>query len=400
MRVGIVTSWFERGAAYVSKIFKAVLEKENDVFIYARGGEEYAIGDKNWDGPHVYWGKKRISPFSSTVINKKDFYAWVKKNKIELVLFNEQHWWQPILWCKEFGLRTVAYIDYYTEETIPFFELYDALICNTKRHYSAFSWHKSAIYLPWGTNINLFKPKNQNLVNNDFVTFFHSCGWDIRRKGTDILIKAFKNSRGNGKLIIHSQNEISDPELKPIINQLEKEGRLDLIIKTTHAPGLYHLGDIYLYPTRLEGIGLTVPEALACGLGVVVPDNGPMNEFATNETAKLIPIERFSARADGYYWPKCECNLTALTEIINTLSDNPENVKSMKNNARIYAEKNLDVSQNFKELPALFKELSFKKPNEGLVNKVNAFEKRGIKIFHSTYLKYYPLFNAIRKTIK
>ena len=58
MKIGIVTTWFERGAAYVSRQFKQILEKEHDVYIYARGGEEYAIGDPNWDGDFVWWGRR------------------------------------------------------------------------------------------------------------------------------------------------------------------------------------------------------------------------------------------------------------------------------------------------------------------------------------------------------
>ena len=42
MNIGIVTTWFDRGAAQVSKQYMDVLQENNDVFIYARGGEKYA----------------------------------------------------------------------------------------------------------------------------------------------------------------------------------------------------------------------------------------------------------------------------------------------------------------------------------------------------------------------
>ena len=41
MNIGIVTTWFERGAAYVSKQYKDSLEEcGHKVFIYSRGGEK------------------------------------------------------------------------------------------------------------------------------------------------------------------------------------------------------------------------------------------------------------------------------------------------------------------------------------------------------------------------
>lgn len=400
MKIGIVTTWFERGASYVSKIFEGVLDKHNDVFIYARGGEEYGLNSKEWNKSNVHWGKRIISPFSSTVISKRDFIKWVKYHKIEVLIFNEQHWWEPVIWCKELNVKTIAYIDYYTEETVPFFGLYDALICNTKRHYSAFSWHKSAIYLPWGTDVDLFIPKKDGLVNTNFVTFFHSCGWDINRKGTDILIKAFSKSKKAQKLIIHTQNEINDNELLPIIDELILQGRLEMIVKTVHAPGLYYLGDIYVYPTRLEGIGLTVAEALSSGLGIVVPDNPPMNEFTDEFHSKLIEIERLIARKDGYYWPKCESSVDSLTNILDNLSDERDLVKSMKNNARDYATKKLDIKINFKELNNFVLKVEFLEYNEELTFKIRKFEKKGIKLFHRFYLKYYTFFNFLRNLIK
>ena len=58
MNIGIVTTWFERGAAYVSRQFMDVLSKGNNVFIYARGGEAYAIDNPKWNLPNVHWGKR------------------------------------------------------------------------------------------------------------------------------------------------------------------------------------------------------------------------------------------------------------------------------------------------------------------------------------------------------
>ena len=68
MNVGIVTTWFERGAAYVSRQYLEALRSDsnNSVYIYARGGESYARNQSEWDRDFVTWGKVNLK--SATII--------------------------------------------------------------------------------------------------------------------------------------------------------------------------------------------------------------------------------------------------------------------------------------------------------------------------------------------
>ncbi len=399
MNIGIVTTWFERGAAYVSKQFEEILEQDYNVFIYARA-EEYAIGDPNWDKKNVTWGKNIDSPFAGKVIDKKDFKKWINKNEINLILFNEQHWFQPLVWCKEWNIKTVAYIDYYTERTVHLFEVYDMLICNTERHFSVFNWHEGAVYLPWGTNTDLYKPKhnNEKLVNENEVTFFHSCGWNIERKGTRILLEAFQESTKAKKLIIHTQSQIKDESALTLIEKLKTENRLEIITGTVSAPGLFHMGDVYVYPTILEGIGLTIAEALSSGLATVVPDNGPMNEFVQDEVnGRLIKIEKCYARNDGYYWPKCIPDKNNLVEIIDDLAENKEEVIKMKTKARELAIKDLTFHKNAQILNQRMEKVKFKPVRDKVVTDINSFDNYGLKKMNKYYMYFPTFFNFLRK---
>ena len=124
MNVGIVTTWFERGAAYVSRQFKTTLEQQCNVQIYARGGEKGSDCGMDWEGPGVTRGKEPSLPFL-TAIDEADFCRWLDDRQIEVILFNEQRWWLPVLWCRRRGLKVGAYIDYYTESTVELFDAYD-----------------------------------------------------------------------------------------------------------------------------------------------------------------------------------------------------------------------------------------------------------------------------------
>lgn len=351
MNIGIVTTWFERGAAYVSKQFEEEWSLNNEIFIYARGGEKYSIGDPKWDRENVTWGKRNL--FSRpTQIDLQHFKTWIQNNNIDLILFNEQHEWEPVIASSKMNVITGAYVDYYKKETIPFFGIYDFLICNTKRHYSVFKWHPQAFYIPWGTDTHLFYPKERK-GNSQIINFFHSCGMNPLRKGTDLLLKAFDMvDRKVSKLIIHSQVDLKSffPEQKDLIDKFLREGSLELMEKTVSAPGLYHLGDVYVYPSRLEGIGLTIAEAISCGLPVIVTNEEPMSEFVqSSDAGKLVDVELYEKRVDNYYWAQSIASIDKLAEQMDYYIENKDQIKELKNGARKYAEANLNWSKNLKQ---------------------------------------------------
>lgn len=356
-RIGIVTTWFERGAGYVSRQYKEILQSEFQVFIYARGGE-YPKNDPFWNSNEITWGKK--NPIATTAVDLGDFNRWLDKNHIDIVIFNEQKWWDPIQLCNKKGILNGAYIDYYTEETIPIFGLHDFLICNTQKHFQAFEWHRGAKYISWGTDISLFSPERaKEFLKREFpelerklqnkVVFFQSVGVVPLRKGTDLLIQAFSGiDDDRAHLLLHSQISIAKtlPDLREKIDNLVEKGRLTLIEKTVSAPGLYAGGSVYVYPSRLEGIGLTVPEALSCGLPVIVPDDGPMNEFPSPDCGILVPPKKFNCRADAYYWPQNEVNPEELRRAMLEYLDGSRIVKREQKAARKHAEKVLDWNKN------------------------------------------------------
>jgi len=364
MNIGIVTTWFERGAAYVSRQYCLALERDHNVFIYARG-DKFGVSNSEWDKENVTWGKKSILPVSGAM-NLTEFKKWLKDKSIDIVFFNEQRWWEPILLCKKLGIKTGAYIDYYTEETIPLFAIYDFLICNTKRHFSVFEWHPQVYYVPWGTDIDLYQPKTYNLVTKGQVTFFHSCGFSPDRKGTDLVIKAFSKLNSKSKLLIHSQVDIRRkfPDIKILIDNLEQKGILEIITETIPAPGIYSLGDVYVYPSRLDGLGLTTAEALASGLPIIVSDNGPMNEFVSSESGMKVRIEKLYTRWDSYYWPKCDVDVDELMRVMQFYNDHCNDFEKLKFGARNYAVKNLDWKKNSASIPSIFCQSEYIKPDK------------------------------------
>lgn len=337
MNIGFVSSWLHRGATYVTVNYMKMLS-QNNLYVYARGGE-YFDNSFKFENAHVYKAKR----LEGIRIDYKEFIRWLKKNNINIVIVNEQDEVEAIceakIHCPEviFG----AYIDYYTEETVGNYFAYDFLICNTRRHYDVFKWHQQCFYLPWCVDTDLYKPifKKENRVNTQ-ISFFHSMGMSDR-KGTDILIKTFikYNLGEKSKLIIHTQKNISE-----ILSPKEAEKNNIIIIqKTIPAPGLYYLGDVYVYPTKLDGLGLTIYEALSSGIPVITTDDAPMNEIIDNNRGKLIKVNKFISRSDGYYWPLAYVSEKSLFENMKFYIENIQRLKEEKLNARKYAIDNLKI---------------------------------------------------------
>lgn len=353
-RVGIVTTWFERGAAIVSRQLRDALTRDgmHNVYIYARG-EKYARGSSDWDGDHVHWAKRLMWP-GPVKIDRDDFESWVRQHNLDIVIFNEQRWWQPLLWLKDMGVRSASYVDYYREDDVEAFAAYDMLICNTRRHLSAFAWHHDARYIPWGTDTELFTPQDPGKRP---VTFFHSAGWATHRKGTDLLLKAWsqRDKSLGARLVIHSQADLGELE-----QWLDED--IEVIRETVPAPGLYHAGDVYIYPTRLEGIGLTICEAISCGLPVITTDEAPMNEFVTEgSTGALVPVRQRYRRDDGYYWRVSEVDIGALTSQIDRFSALPaEELAAMRHEARAAALRHFDWFKNVAPLAAQLDQVTFR----------------------------------------
>jgi glycosyltransferase involved in cell wall biosynthesis len=365
MKIGIVSEWFERGSSYVTKIYAEQLKLQGqEVFIYARN--EYRENNAApWEGENTTFGAKTDIPFGKAV-DKSDFKKWIQQNQITHILFNEQIWIGPVLWAREMGIVTIAYVDYYTRRTIKDFIAYDLLICNTIRHLQAFSWHPNAIYIKWGTDLELFVPSLSKYDSKAQIKFLHSCGWSPYRKGTDLILTAVQMiPEINFELTIHTQIDLckflekENPSLLHTLN----DSRIKVIHETVEAPGLYANHDVYIYPTRLEGIGLSQLEAQACGLPLIVPNNPPMNELTSGTFSQILEVSRFFRRKDGYYWDMCEVEPRDIALAIGFFMRSRAEIPNLKKKARKFAEANFNLQRNFMDLSNILQKLEVMERN-------------------------------------
>jgi glycosyltransferase involved in cell wall biosynthesis len=158
---------------------------------------------------------------------------------------------------------------------------------------------------------NPYASKIPEVVNDNFR--FLSVGKYEKRKGFDVLLSAFSeefNKDEKVELILQAYNPFIgiNVEAWQLYNykilydnnvpQGTKIRFLPFIPSRKHMPSLYISCDAFVSPTRGEGWGLPVCEAMACGIPTIVTDYGGVTEFANKETAYMIEVEKMSEAAD------------------------------------------------------------------------------------------------------
>lgn len=120
----------------------------------------------------------------------------------------------------------------------------------------------------------------------------------LSRKGIDILLNAYTaafKATDNVTLILHSVygDEFQLDEISAIQRNAQMPEIIFLQDELSHFEmvKLYKAADVYVSPYRSEGFGLTVLEAMAMGLQVIVTDFGPATEICPTNVAACILIE-------------------------------------------------------------------------------------------------------------
>lgn len=153
-------------------------------------------------------------------------------------------------------------------------DLVDLYLCPTKACYEVFSGEGlPAIYIPWPIDTDYFDFHQRG--EDEIVTFVHNVGrgGDGNRKGWDIMLRAWQQiDHSKANLIVHSQKHIDPKLLKGV--EFHKG---DL----AESRDLYLRGDVYVSPSRKEGLGLPFREAMSMGMPVIGSNIPPINEVLT-----------------------------------------------------------------------------------------------------------------------
>ena len=169
-------------------------------------------------------------------------------------------------------------------EDLDWLRFVDLFLCPNRKSYELLSeWKAKRDYnwelklVPWPIDPESFMFRKRETFNT--VLFINGTGggrgklghkrWTGPRKGLD-LVQIVAGRCPTVPFLIRSQEDLSD---------MTFSDNVEVLGATEDVNELYCEGDVLLWPSRYEGLGMQALEAQACGMPIIATDGAPMNEY-------------------------------------------------------------------------------------------------------------------------
>lgn len=325
MRIGIVTYWFNRGQAVVSRQIREHLEEIGmETYVLARPTRKSFSRPFFIDDSDV-WAQPNVTPASHYQISEKEYLDWVTRYSLEVVLFDQNLQFDEIETLRRNGVKTIGRFvwesfgpDDVEGAKRAFDVVYSLTKCEQQR-YQKLGIRSPRVRWGWSSEVeNIERP----IRKDNEVRFLYPGGYLSVRKPTDETIEAFcRVSDPRARLIIKVQHPVKGPMLAKHVAMLDH--RIKVISEDLPTEEHYRLmasTDVCLAPTRWEGLGIHHYEAIALGLPTITNDFPPMNELVTHDVdGWLVASNWTSERRPGV--PKLETPVDGLLAGIEALCD-------------------------------------------------------------------------------
>jgi glycosyltransferase involved in cell wall biosynthesis len=230
----------------------------------------------------------------------------------------------------------MQWVTRYTLKRSSFF-VSDANVSRTKAVAFGMNPEKTVIF-PWGTDIEYFTPRRGKQLNPKTFTLFCSRTWESIY-GVDVLAKAFvKVALVNPDVnLILLGGGSQGAKVRQI---LMNGGVMERVhfgghVSQADLPRWYHMADLYVSPSHVDGSSVTLMEALASGLPCLVSDIPGNQEWIDNGV-------------NG--WLFRDGDVDDLAEKILSAIKNRRSFKKISESARQTAEQKADWKKNFGKL--------------------------------------------------
>lgn len=177
------------------------------------------------------------------------------------------------------------------------------------------------LYIPHVVDTERFAFQQRSRAN----VFVHCRGWGgyAERKGTALVLEAARRAP-DVQFIVHYQQPIHGvipPNVTPAGPVAQPEEQ-------------YQVADVAIQPSRWEGVGLQILEAMSCGLPTIVTDAPPMNEYPTDKRL-CVAASPAPASINGKPWIGYNARVEQIVNTIHALHDQPVDEMSRAARARM-----------------------------------------------------------------
>jgi len=259
------------------------------------------------------------------------------------------------------GEQQIAFVVWETT-IIPEQDLYK--IADVEQIWTPSTWSKQILVangveqdkiriVPEGIDPRLYKPLEPFVQKETQPFRFLFVGKWEERKGIDILLSAYAdafNVDDSVELILQSQTRLSDNALKKMVEQLQKEIKLPIIagkiLSERAIVHLYNYCDALVLPTRAEGWGLPIIEAMACAKPVITTNYSGHLEYANHDNAYLIEVKKMVEVNDPHFYSQdgrfgewAEPDIQHLSQLMRHVYENQDEARMIGKRARQDIEK-------------------------------------------------------------
>lgn len=281
-RIGCIGYHNNSGLGQIIRAFRKHLKLDSQLVI------EHPIKDDN--SPITI--KHTTASLEPTIADFDSYVAECKPEKIIVIEtpFNFDFFTRARdLGIKMYVIPMVDSVAY--EKFEPYLDCIEAFLLPTKWSYILYrNKTNKAIHTPYPIDTDEFSVANMKFDSTGLYTFLHNQGYGGAgfRKGTDIVYTAFQQLLNQNKSVSLWLNTQLGEEEHSQVHQDVKGVHVN-IENIPETIDMYKNGLIYLAPSRREGLGLPILEAMSVGMPVITVDAPPMNERIQDKRC-LVPV--------------------------------------------------------------------------------------------------------------
>ena len=324
MRIGIVSYWFNRGQGTVGRYIRSIFDGlGHETFVLARPTQDRFDLPRFIDTSDV-WSQAGVTFGSHFDIPEEEYISWARTNALDVAFFDQNYQFDGISALKKMGIKTIGrfvWESFSKEHIEPAKQAFSVIYSLTKCEQARYAdFGIKSPWVQWGCHPELTGIETQK--TKDAVYFFYPGGYLSKRKPTRTVIEAFsKVASSDARLIIKAQTKKRQSDHIGNFNDLDP--RIEVISGDLPSAEYYRLFSschVCLAPSRWEGLGLHLYEALSFGLPTISNDDPPMNEIIRHGyNGLLVSSHQIGYTKSGV--PSYEPDRDDLSRAISDLSD-------------------------------------------------------------------------------